>query len=298
MIVEKVYAGNLGMEELSQFMDKATPLQRAEFQHLLNTDQNDAAMELVQKVTGMRLQPLVPEKKNPSVLMAFDFDNTLVVSDSAVKVYHADGSTTELSTHEYPHYKPLPGDKFDFSAFEKVKNPKAMERYIRLLTAAIRSPNIDVVITTARRNPKPIAQYLRTLGIEKGIRIAALGSGKPSAKLLYLRNKIRKGRYKDLYFFDDSEHNERVVATLQREFPDLGVRVHTHLVPPEEYAPLMGKGGPKININRDAVTKALDATIRNPETDNQILVRTALKYDKNHPAHKIARAYLSRVGRS
>lgn len=35
-------------------------------------------------------------------------------------------------------------------------------------------------------------------------------------------------------------------------------------------------------------SKILNTKIRNPETDNNILVRTALKYDKTHPAHKAA----------
>jgi nicotinamide mononucleotide adenylyltransferase len=35
-------------------------------------------------------------------------------------------------------------------------------------------------------------------------------------------------------------------------------------------------------------SKILNTKIRNPETDNDILVRTALKYDKTHPAYKAA----------
>ena len=290
---EAKYAGNIGMMELIKFMDAASPEEKKQFQELTQAGENDRAMQLVQQVTGTSLEPNVPTKK-AKTLMAFDFDNTLVVSDSKVIVNHADGSTTELSSHEYPKYRQQPGDELDFSEFETVKNPQRIEKYIRLLQAAIRSPNIDVVITTARGNPRPIAEYLRTLGIETGVRIKALGSGKPSAKLLYLKNKIQKGGYGDLAFFDDSEDNVRVVGALRQQFPELNVNVHSHLVPPEEYQTKAGVD----TTNTGAMTGALNQMIRNPETNNQILVKTALSYDKSHPAYKVARSYLSRVGRS
>jgi hypothetical protein len=39
-----------------------------------------------------------------------------------------------------------------------------------------------------------------------------------------------------------------------------------------------------------------NATIKNPETDNEILVKTALKYPPAHPAHKVARRFIDKRG--
>lgn len=39
-----------------------------------------------------------------------------------------------------------------------------------------------------------------------------------------------------------------------------------------------------------------NATVKNPETDNEILVKTALKYPPNHPAYKAAQQFLNKRG--
>lgn len=43
-----------------------------------------------------------------------------------------------------------------------------------------------------------------------------------------------------------------------------------------------------IQSKRDTIKKLLNSRVKNPETGNDILVRTALKYDKNHPSYKQA----------
>jgi hypothetical protein len=40
---------------------------------------------------------------------------------------------------------------------------------------------------------------------------------------------------------------------------------------------------------RDVIKKLLNTKVKNPETNNDILVRTALKYDKTHPSYKQAK---------
>lgn len=51
---------------------------------------------------------------------------------------------------------------------------------------------------------------------------------------------------------------------------------------------------------RETIKKLLQSTVNNPETGNKILVATALKYDKNHPAYRTAmgmvNAYANRFG--
>ena len=51
-------------------------------------------------------------------LHIFDFDDTLVRSDSMIRITHADNSHEILSSEEYSTYVEKPGDKFDFSDFD------------------------------------------------------------------------------------------------------------------------------------------------------------------------------------
>ena len=238
------------------FMDMASPEQKKALKRLLDKGDNEKALDLVQRVTKRTLN-----REQPAAgLMAFDFDNTLVTSDSKVKVTHADGSVDELDPYEYARYKEQPGDEFDMSDFEKVKNPKKIERYQKVLRAAIKNPNTDVVIVTARGNKEVVAQYFKDIGITSGLKIKALNSAKPRAKYHYLKNKIVAGNYQDLHFFDDSPDNVETVGLLKQEFGPLGVRINTHLVPPKHY------GREEPSAKRADLSQWLKTKIPNPET--------------------------------
>ena len=53
-----------------------------------------------------------------SALHIFDFDDTLIHSDSQVYIRHADGTETSLSSDQYATYDEVPGDEMDFSDFD------------------------------------------------------------------------------------------------------------------------------------------------------------------------------------
>ena len=53
-----------------------------------------------------------------ATLHIFDFDDTLVRSDSMIRITHADNSHEILDSEEYAAYKEQPGDKFDYSDFD------------------------------------------------------------------------------------------------------------------------------------------------------------------------------------
>lgn len=48
---------------------------------------------------------------------------------------------------------------------------------------------------------------------------------------------------------------------------------------------------------RETIKRLLKSTVTNPETGNKILVQTALKYDKNHPAYKTAMGMVNAYAR-
>ena len=54
---EASYAGNIGAMEVFQFYRQASDEEKEMFDHYLDTGNNDAAWELVQNVTGVRLHP-------------------------------------------------------------------------------------------------------------------------------------------------------------------------------------------------------------------------------------------------
>ena len=52
-------------------------------------------------------------------LHVFDFDDTLIKSDSEVVVTKADGTVLSLNSTDYKHYKKEPDDSFDYSEFNE-----------------------------------------------------------------------------------------------------------------------------------------------------------------------------------
>jgi len=55
---EAAYPGNLGMMEMFKFYQLATDEQKAEMKKLILAKNTDAAWELLQKVTGVKLHKL------------------------------------------------------------------------------------------------------------------------------------------------------------------------------------------------------------------------------------------------
>ena len=70
---------------------------------------------------------LLLEKK----LRVFDFDDTLVKSNSRIHVTNK-GKRKTLTTGEYAIYKDKSGDEFDFSDFDKVIQPKKIKSMFRV----------------------------------------------------------------------------------------------------------------------------------------------------------------------
>ena len=54
--VEASYPGNIGAMEVVRFMQTATPRQKTVLRKLIDADQLSKAWQLIQKVTGVRLQ--------------------------------------------------------------------------------------------------------------------------------------------------------------------------------------------------------------------------------------------------
>ena len=208
-------------------------------------------------------------------LFIFDFDDTLVKTNSKV-IVHNKNNTFYLTPAEFAIYQPAPDDDIDYSEFDRLIKPRKLPRYVQRLKSAIKSDN-DVSIVTARGSERPIAQFLKQVGITKGVKIVPVNSGDPTKKTDYIEKKIRNGHYTDIIMYDDSSKNIEAFHQLEKKYPN--IRFHGHQVPTNDSE----RDFPKRDIR-----SFLSSRIKNPETGNDILVKTALKYDRTHPARILA----------
>jgi len=153
----------------------------------------------------------------------FDFDDTLVKTTTKIIVFGRRG-TKVLSSAEFAVYKAEPDDKFDFSQFEDLINPKAIPKYVEKLRQAVNGGG-RVLILTARANAKPVAIFLRDVGVTRGVAIVALGVPDPNRKKEYIETLITQKGATDIEFYDDSPKNIQAVQSLTRQHPDVRLKV-------------------------------------------------------------------------
>jgi phosphoglycolate phosphatase-like HAD superfamily hydrolase len=157
-------------------------------------------------------------------LRVFDFDDTLVQTKSHIYITHKDGKKSKLTPGEYAVYEPKSGDKFDFSDFEKVKQPQEIKGVTDLLRKLAKAEGErTLVILTARGAYKPIKDYLSDIGL-RDIYVVALNSADPQDKADWIEQKIKEG-YNDVFFIDDSHKNVQAVKALEKKYPDIKLQV-------------------------------------------------------------------------
>ena len=163
-----------------------------------------------------------------AILYIFDFDDTLIDSDAVVRISHADGSSSEMSSEKYAKYDELPGDKFDFTDFDSYpRNPEIIEPVFAELRSAIATEGKDsVVILTARSNPTPVRLFLNENKIPD-IDIITTGTSNPNAKAVFIVEKVKSDKYEEVIVFED---NVRNIRTIRKVLTDEGIRLKTNRV--------------------------------------------------------------------
>ena len=163
-----------------------------------------------------------------STLHIFDFDDTLVRSDSMVRVHHHDGTETEMDSGEFANYVEQPGDIFDFDDFDDYPpNAELIEQVFAELKSslALDGPS-NVVILTARSNPKPVRDFLSDMGIE-GIDVVTTGTSNPMAKARYVLDRVKTGTFDEVRVFEDNAQN---IRTIRKVIEPTGVRLQSNRV--------------------------------------------------------------------
>lgn len=160
-------------------------------------------------------------------LRVFDFDDTLVKTGSKIHVKSVDGSKFDLTPGEYAVYAPEPGDTFDYSDFEDLIDPKAIEWTGKILRM-IAAKGGEVVILTARGNPSPVQEFLKQANLPP-LSVIALGDSDPQKKADYIRKRIEEDDLQHVEFFDDSYKNIEAVKKLRMLFPEVDIVVR-HII--------------------------------------------------------------------
>ena len=170
----------------------------------------------------IKLKSLLSEKK----LRVFDFDDTLVKSNSKVYVINK-GKKKTLTTGQFAIYKQKSGDEFDFSDFDKVIEPKQIKSMFKVFKNIYKaSGSRRLTILTARASYKPVRQFLKDVGYND-VYVVALGNANPQKKSNWVKSQIEKG-YDDILFFDDSNKNIKAVKALKKKYPS--IKLDTRLV--------------------------------------------------------------------
>ena len=152
------------------------------------------------------------------VLHIFDFDDTLVFSDSSIVINHGDGSRSVLSSDEYATYDEAPDDDLDFSDFDRYpENARIIGPvFAELLRAISVDGKESVVILTARENPIPVREFLSDNGI-KNIEVKAVGSSNPLDKANYVLKRIKDDEVDLIRVFEDNARNIREIRKIVKE---------------------------------------------------------------------------------
>ena len=161
-------------------------------------------------------------------LYVFDFDDTLIKSNSKVIVNKADGTQLALDSTQYKSYKKSETDSFDYSEFDKYPSGAVfIDSVVAELKAAIALDGADsVVVLTARQNPVPVRQFLDDNGF-KAVEVVATGSDNPYSKANYIMNRLKTEDFDEVIVFEDNVKN---IRTIRKVVTDAGYKLETNRV--------------------------------------------------------------------
>jgi hypothetical protein len=175
------------------------------------------------------ISSILSEKYNVSdrKLRVFDFDDTLVKTNSKIYVTSSRGENFVLTPGEYAVYEKQPGDEFDYSDFSKLIDPREIVWTGRILRNIL-SKGGEVVILTARAAVEPVHQFLEDAGLPQ-LEVIALADSDPEKKADYIEKRILDDDVKFVEFFDDSYKNVAAVEARGAKYPDVRI-ISRHIV--------------------------------------------------------------------
>lgn len=156
-----------------------------------------------------------------SILYIFDFDDTLAMTDSHVRVIKKDGAVERLNSREFAKYRPAPGDELDFSEFKQASGT-LIDSTVSTLENAVQQHGFEnVYIVTARDVAKPVTDFLVSMGITPPEVVATAGS---EGKAVWLTRQLELNDYTAVYVYEDCKKNitmlKDIVEVYNEAFPN------------------------------------------------------------------------------
>ena len=139
-------------------------------------------------------------------LFIFDFDDTLAITDSRVKIIiKATGNEIMMTSREFAHYPFDPSTMdVDFGDFTRADGTLIKDTVELMQQAMI--DGADVFIVTARSIAAPVTQFLESQLTSSPPVVATAGS---DGKAPWLINQLKQNNYDTVVVFEDCENLSR-----------------------------------------------------------------------------------------
>jgi hypothetical protein len=167
------------------------------------------------------LVDLAAERPGSPHLRIFDFDDTLAMTNSKVKLVAADGSQRDLTPVEYCAYVPKEGERLSFEDFERLVDARPVWWTCEIMRQAyMRHGPCGIVVLSARHIAGPIQQFINSQGVFD-CHVAAVGSSDPEAKVTQIDAWIDALGLQTVEYFEDSDRHVSAVAGMRLRHPDV-----------------------------------------------------------------------------
>jgi hypothetical protein len=155
-------------------------------------------------------------------LHVYDFDDTLVDTNTSVNVIEPSGEIKKLSSGEFATYQLKSGEKYDFTDFDKmIKDSEPIMSNLLQMKKSLSNPAIKTTILTARRVAYPIMKHLKEK-YKINVYVVGVGGANPELKADWIEKQVKSG-YKNIKFVDDSEKNLLAVKNRLSKYKDLNL---------------------------------------------------------------------------
>jgi hypothetical protein len=147
-------------------------------------------------------------------LYIFDFDDTLAVTDSLVKIHRGE-EVIKMTSREFAEFSMQEGDLVDFDDFQRAEGTLIKDTADRMLEAMADVGSSNVFIVTARAVGGPVEEWLtKELGMSPQV-VATNGS---EGKKPWLLNQLGLQEYSCVIVYEDCTHNIRDLKDAVDEF--------------------------------------------------------------------------------
>lgn len=168
----------------------------------------------------IKLTDLIQEAAGRTIHI-YDFDDTLVKTNTTVKLVKADGTSDDLDSHEFATHKLKSGEKWDFVNFDKmIGKSKPLLKNISFIKKSLNTPNIKTTILTARRLAFPIMYHLRKK-YNIHAYVIGVGGSNPELKADWIEKQVRDHGYTTVKFVDDAKPNLDAVIARLKKYPNV-----------------------------------------------------------------------------